>query len=66
MTPGQDDDVPAGDSDPGEAGRDYQDGLGLTRRPLLSGRAGAPLWMRAELVRLRAAFPAFSFSIRPG
>ncbi len=52
----------------GSAGYDYRDGPGpgLTRRSLLSGRAGAPLWMRAELVRLGAAFPAFSFSIRPG
>jgi hypothetical protein len=66
MTPDQDDGVPAGDGDAGGGGRDYQDGLGLTRRSLLSGRAGAPLWMRAELVRLRTVFPAFSFSIRPG
>src|ERR1039457_5535951 len=34
--------------------------------PGVFGRAGAPLWMRAELVRLGTAFPAFSFSIRPG
>jgi hypothetical protein len=49
-------------------GWDYWDGLGLklNQRSLLSGRAGAPLWMRAELVRLGTAFPAFSFSIRPG
>jgi hypothetical protein len=26
----------------------------------------APLWMRAQLVRLQAAFPEFSFSICPG
>ena len=31
----------------------------------MAGR-GAPLWMRAELARLAAVFPAFSFSIRPG
>ena len=32
----------------------------------LRGRPGAPPWMRAELVRLRAAFPAFSFAICTG
>ena len=37
----------------------------MIRRSLVFGRAGAPLWMRAELVRLVTAFPAFSFSIRP-
>jgi hypothetical protein len=26
----------------------------------------APPWMRADLARLQAAFPAFSFAIRPG
>src|SRR5260370_34782897 len=26
----------------------------------------APLWMRAQLVRLQAAFPEFSFNICPG
>ena len=58
--------APAG-GQPGSTGQDYWDGLGLglTRRSLLFGRAGAPLWMRAELVRLGTAFPAFSFSIRP-
>ena len=41
-------------------------GLSLTGWSVLHGRSGAPSWMRAELVRLRAAFPAFSFTIRPG
>ena len=59
--------APAG-GQPGSTGQDYWDGLGLalTWRSLVFGRAGAPLWMRAELVRLGTAFPAFSFSIRPG
>ena len=35
-------------------------GLRCMRQP------GAPPWMRAELVRLRAAFPEFSFGICPG
>ncbi len=50
----------------GNAGQDYWGGLGLTWRSLLHRRAGPPPWMRAELVRLGIAFPAFSFSIRPG
>jgi hypothetical protein len=29
-------------------------------------RPGAPLWMLTELVRLRTAFPEFSFGICPG
>lgn len=64
---GGDGEAPAG-GQAGSAGRDYREGLGLwlAQRPLLPGRAGPPLWMRAELVRLGAAFPAFSFSIRPG
>ena len=33
---------------------------------LLRGRQAAPPWMRAELVRLQAAFPEFSFGICPG
>jgi len=41
-------------------------GLSLAGWSVLRGRPGAPLWMRAELVRLRTAFPAFSFTIRPG
>jgi hypothetical protein len=41
-------------------------GLSLAGWSVLRGRPGAPLWMRAELVRLRAAFPTFSFTIRPG
>ena len=32
----------------------------------LLGRPVAPLWMRAQLVRLQAAFPEFSFTIGPG
>jgi hypothetical protein len=52
----------------GRAGQDYRGGFGfgLTRRSLLFGRAVAPLWMLAEVVRLRTAFPEFSFGICPG
>ena len=32
----------------------------------LLGRPIVPLWMRAQLVRLQAAFPEFSFTIGPG
>jgi hypothetical protein len=41
----------------------YSWGLALDSRSLLYGRRVAPPWMRAELVRLRAAFPEFSFGI---
>jgi hypothetical protein len=41
-------------------------GLALDTRSLLRGRQAAPPWMRAELVRLQAAFPEFSFGICPG
>ena len=44
----------------------YGWGLALESRSLLHGRQAAPSWMRAELVRLRAAFPEFSFGICPG
>ena len=38
----------------------------MDSRSLLHGRQSAPPWMRAELVRLQAAFPEFSFGICPG
>ena len=44
----------------------YDWGLALDSRSLLRGRQAAPPWMRAELVRLQAAFPEFSFGICPG
>jgi hypothetical protein len=44
----------------------YDWGLALDSRSLLYGRRAAPPWMRAELDRLRAAFPEFSFGICPG
>jgi hypothetical protein len=44
----------------------YDWGLALDTRSLLRGRQAAPPWMRAELVRLQAAFPEFSFGICPG
>jgi hypothetical protein len=44
----------------------YDWGLALDSRSLLRGRQAAPSWMRAELVRLQAAFPEFSFGICPG
>jgi hypothetical protein len=44
----------------------YDWGLALDSRSLLRGRQVAPPWMRAELVRLQAAFPEFSFGICPG
>ena len=44
----------------------YDWGLALDARSLLRGRQVALPWMRAELVRLQAAFPEFSFGICPG
>src|SRR5260370_38198764 len=44
----------------------YGWGLALESRSLLRGRRAAPPWMRAELARLRGAFPEISFGICPG
>ena len=41
-------------------------GPGAGRVVTAARRPAAPPWMRAELVRLRAAFPEFSFGICPG
>jgi hypothetical protein len=64
----EDDIPPARDQDAGGAGQAhwYDWGLALDSRSLLRGRQAAPPWMRAELVRLQAAFPEFSFGISPG
>jgi hypothetical protein len=65
---GEDDTPPARDQDAGGAVQAhwYDWGLALDSRSLLRGRQAAPPWMRAELVRLQAAFPEFSFGICPG
>ena len=68
MTTGEDDASPVRGQDAGTAVRAqwYDWGLALDSRSLLRGRQAAPPWMRAELVRLQAAFPEFSFGICPG
>ncbi len=69
MITGTDDNAPqGGDEGAGAAGSEhsYSDGLALAGWSVLRARPGAPPWMRAELVRLRAAFPEFSFNICPG
>ena len=69
MTTGTDDDAPPGGdegADAAELEHSYSEGLALTNWSALRARPGAPPWMRAELVRLRAAFPEFSFRIWPG
>jgi len=69
MTTGTDDDAPPGGdegADVAELEHSYSEGLALTNWSALRARSGAPPWMRAELVRLRAAFPEFSFRIWPG
>jgi hypothetical protein len=59
-------DLPQAD-EPGAGPGHLHDGwLASTGWSALHGRPGAPPWMRAELVRLRAAFPAFSFTICSG
>src|SRR6266852_3506558 len=68
MAVGEDDGPQARGRDAGAAWLEYPYGWGLAleSRSLLRGRRAAPPWMRAELVRLRAAFPEFSFGICPG
>jgi hypothetical protein len=65
---GEDDTPPVTGQDAGSAVQAhwYDWGLALDTRSLLRGRQAAPPWMRAELVRLQAAFPEFSFGICPG
>lgn len=44
----------------------YDGGPTLAGWSVLHGAPDVPPWMGAELVRLRAAFPEFSFDICPG
>jgi hypothetical protein len=64
----EDDSPPARDKHAGGAVQAYwyDWGLALDTKSLLRGRQAAPPWMRAELLRLQAAFPEFSFGICPG
>ena len=68
MAAGEDDTPIGRGQDAGGAGQAhwYDWGLALDSKSLLRGRQAAPPWMRAELVRLQAAFPEFSFGICPG
>jgi hypothetical protein len=68
MAAGENDASPARgeDADRAVEAHWYDWGLALDSRSLLYGRRAAPPWMRAELDRLRAAFPEFSFGICPG
>ena len=68
MAAGEDDTPPARgqDADGAVQAHRYDWGLALDSRSLLRGRQAAPPWMRAELVRLQAAFPEFAFGICPG
>jgi hypothetical protein len=65
---GEDDTPPVRGEDAGRAVQAhwYDWGLALDSRSLLRGRQTAPPWMRAELLRLQAAFPGFAFGICPG
>jgi hypothetical protein len=68
MTGGTDYAPRADDQGAGAAGLEhpYGAGLALARWSTLHATPDVPPWMRAELVRLRAAFPEFSFDICPG
>ena len=68
MAAGEDDTPPVRGGEAGAAWLEYPYdwGLALDSRSLLRGRRAAPPWMRAELVRLQAAFPEFAFGICPG
>jgi hypothetical protein len=68
MTGGSDDAPHAGDQGAGAAMPEHPDGAGLALAgwSALHAVPDVPPWMRAELVRLRAAFPEFTFDIRPG
>ena len=63
---GMDEAPQAGDE--GAAGPEHScsGGVALAGWSVLHAAPFAPPWMRAELVRLRAAFPEFSFGICPG
>jgi hypothetical protein len=68
MTTGPDDAPHADDEGGGGARPEHScsGGLAPDGWSVLHAAPVAPPWMRAELVRLRAAFPDFSFSICPG
>jgi len=68
MAAGEDDASPARgeDADRAVEAHWYDWGLALDSRSMLYGRRAAPPWMLAELDRLRAAFPEFSFGICAG
>ncbi len=63
------DDAPHSDDQAARAGgpeHPYGGGLALAGWSALHAAQDVPPWMRSELVRLRAAFPEFSFDICPG
>ena len=67
MAYGTDDALDCYDHEHG-SGRGFQDHEGSATAGwfALHGSPGVPPWMTTELVELRAAFPAFSFAVRPG
>ena len=67
MATGDDDTPRLSGQEPG-AGHEhaYDDLLPVAGWSALHTGPVAPLWMRAQLVRLQAAFPEFSFGICPG
>ena len=67
--PADKDDVQRADGEaPGAAGEGHHDAVWLVLpwRSALDTQPGVPSWMRAELERLRAAFPSYSFGVCRG
>jgi hypothetical protein len=67
MAAGTDSTPHAGDEEPGPD-QGVPDWVGplAVGRSIWDGSPSVPPWMTTELVQLRAAFPEFSFTIRPG
>ena len=67
MAAGADGALPAGNEGPG-SGQGFADRGGPLAAgwSIWDGSPSVPPWMTTELVQLRAAFPEFSFTIRPG
>jgi hypothetical protein len=67
MAAGTDGTPHAGDEEPG-SGQGVPDRVGplAVGWSIWDGSPSVPPWMTTELVQLRAAFPEFSFTVRPG
>jgi hypothetical protein len=67
MAAGADGALPAGYEGPGSGqGLPHHAEPSAVRWSIWDGSPSVPSWMTTELAQLRAAFPEFSFTIRPG